>query len=1307
MLRGLFTFFGAISLFAVCAAQPTVDWTRTLAPPSATLQLDNAKLTSASDGGIFVHGTALSGTTARIAISKMNSAGARLWSMWLPVASGTTTQEFTLRAAPDGGAYALYRRYTESSAVLLRLSGSGAVTWRREISFDGSLAMQVAGDGSVFVADRVSASKFSAAGLRVWLSRDTQFSSEARETAISVNGDFVVLRVTGTLVIYRPQDGIATEIRVGGDAQALAALGSGNIVVATVIARYTDTSTIVYRLSSFSPAGAQQWQRDYAVPTSSLPNIRLVGVAGGGVLAAHIRDLQTYGDVAAFDPSGNVLWSKNYFRFSGFVQTLGGLYGLRYDVTAGFGANGFFPINVANGNLGTPGFTTTSSPAHELTAWITTGSGLAAVSSTASTQRVLAIQPTGAVSWTEESASLPVETEVDNTSCLMPKLALSSPSRVASFSRINAASPVSLGSTSVSGSDSSDRSLQTNHCTTAFSGTTRYEATATALRAVDAAETTVWSAPNDTQINPAYRVLKRLSSGDLIAVGDGFARRFSPSGVQLWQASYAAPVEGKYFNKATLVAEAVSGDIIVAGTELGFQASPWVIRLSSAGGVLNTVVVANGSCYQNFTRFAVNSASEVFASYVCNETAVVKFSSAGTEIWKQNLQYGNVGTFQTVTSLVPLASGGVVAGGCFGNIYSRIGNNSSRVSRFSATGSENWTTSFDTEGDFAECVSSMVLDPSGRLQIGVGNENPSGRSQLLTFDVSNGRELSRSSTVFLQPKVKPDEMLSDGAGGLFVLGADQESPRTNSYPGVNDSISLASLRRVALGALPTKFPSFFSLPITIDYGVPFSVSLGLVDAASNVATATSPTELRLRRSEGGGRIIGVTSCTVAVGASSCTLSNLFFDAAESNVTLLVELEGSAAATSAPIYVRPAATQLTVIPVDSGPYTAFDFVRVQVGISSAVSLTAIKGTFATQSLTNCVAMVPTAGYALMQQCTLDLRVNQGYWFSFYPEPGAGYAAPASLLYQPTVAPTGITLTAGTFPSPNVIVGSTFHVTASLTTSKGRNLSGLSDIGLGVVSPVNAGCFMSPAIPSRTCSQQSAVTGVLEYTVSAANSASFLGSPSATFSVNVVPGLAVTGALGFSDPNGFAMCASEPGADCEFNSSINQYYCALPTGWRGTLYAQPGSPTYFATPRTISIDGQAGVINRYITLTSSGSCSLDADGNGVVEAMTDGLYALRAMLNLPAPALAAMPFAVCSRRNATERATFVANQISTREYDVDGDGVVLPATDGLLILRGLLGFQGDSLVAGALGVSATRRTGDVIRTYLQRCGGLAAQ
>ena len=53
----------------------------------------------------------------------------------------------------------------------------------------------------------------------------------------------------------------------------------------------------------------------------------------------------------------------------------------------------------------------------------------------------------------------------------------------------------------------------------------------------------------------------------------------------------------------------------------------------------------------------------------------------------------------------------------------------------------------------------------------------------------------------------------------------------------------------------------------------------------------------------------------------------------------------------------------------------------------------------------------------------------------------------------------------------------------------------------------------------------------------------------------------------------------------------------------------------------------------------------------------------------------------------------------QLDMDGDGESKPLTDGLLLIRYLFGFSGDSLISGAIGSGATRDTAEAVEAYIK--------
>jgi hypothetical protein len=112
----------------------------------------------------------------------------------------------------------------------------------------------------------------------------------------------------------------------------------------------------------------------------------------------------------------------------------------------------------------------------------------------------------------------------------------------------------------------------------------------------------------------------------------------------------------------------------------------------------------------------------------------------------------------------------------------------------------------------------------------------------------------------------------------------------------------------------------------------------------------------------------------------------------------------------------------------------------------------------------------------------------------------------------------------------------------------------------------------------------------------------------------------------------------------------------------------------------------------------SGSLDIDGNEKYDALTDGLLLLRGMFGLDGSAL--ITGTVASDATYTEPVD-IESRIATLGdlADIDGNGEIDALTDGLLILRYLFGLEGDTLITGVVASDATRTTAVDIEAHLQ--------
>ena len=113
----------------------------------------------------------------------------------------------------------------------------------------------------------------------------------------------------------------------------------------------------------------------------------------------------------------------------------------------------------------------------------------------------------------------------------------------------------------------------------------------------------------------------------------------------------------------------------------------------------------------------------------------------------------------------------------------------------------------------------------------------------------------------------------------------------------------------------------------------------------------------------------------------------------------------------------------------------------------------------------------------------------------------------------------------------------------------------------------------------------------------------------------------------------------------------------------------------------------------------SGSWDYDGNGVADALTDGLMLLRYTFGLRGASLVDGAIASDATYSAAEVEENVANSTLAGAFgDIDGSGNVDALTDGLMLLRYLFGLRGASLIDGAVANGAARQSAEDIEAYI---------
>ena len=152
--------------------------------------------------------------------------------------------------------------------------------------------------------------------------------------------------------------------------------------------------------------------------------------------------------------------------------------------------------------------------------------------------------------------------------------------------------------------------------------------------------------------------------------------------------------------------------------------------------------------------------------------------------------------------------------------------------------------------------------------------------------------------------------------------------------------------------------------------------------------------------------------------------------------------------------------------------------------------------------------------------------------------------------------------------------------------------------------------------------------------------------------------------------------------------------MPDAWETRYGLDPDDPSDATSDQ--DNDGVSALDEFLAGTIPSGS--LDIDGNGQYDALTDGLLLLRGMFGLDGSAL--VTGTIASDAVFTESVD-IESRIATLGVlaDIDGNGEIDALTDGLLTLRYLFGLEGDTLIAGVVAADATRTTAADIEVHLK--------
>jgi hypothetical protein len=171
------------------------------------------------------------------------------------------------------------------------------------------------------------------------------------------------------------------------------------------------------------------------------------------------------------------------------------------------------------------------------------------------------------------------------------------------------------------------------------------------------------------------------------------------------------------------------------------------------------------------------------------------------------------------------------------------------------------------------------------------------------------------------------------------------------------------------------------------------------------------------------------------------------------------------------------------------------------------------------------------------------------------------------------------------------------------------------------------------------------------------------------------------------------------DCSesFSTGSAVTLTATPTG--GSVFmGWLGGGCDLAPVCVVTLNAATTVQAFFAPALTSGTLDIDDSAPGTkYDGPTDGMLALRFMFGLTGTQLSDNATGITANRNSGQIAAYLADILP--RLDIDGNGEVDALTDGILIVRYMFGLTGSALIEGAVGPNAQRGTAPAIETRLQ--------
>jgi hypothetical protein len=167
----------------------------------------------------------------------------------------------------------------------------------------------------------------------------------------------------------------------------------------------------------------------------------------------------------------------------------------------------------------------------------------------------------------------------------------------------------------------------------------------------------------------------------------------------------------------------------------------------------------------------------------------------------------------------------------------------------------------------------------------------------------------------------------------------------------------------------------------------------------------------------------------------------------------------------------------------------------------------------------------------------------------------------------------------------------------------------------------------------------------------------------------------------------------GGEYEINGDNNWLTATSTINNNQTVRVRQTSSATNATTTNILLT-VGGVSDTFSVTTLGSKINLNIDGSTGVNALTDGVLVVRYLFGFRGNTLIDGVVANGIQASDVENALAAMNNT----FDIDGNGQVDALTDGILLIRYLFGFTGNTLIDSAIGINATRITATEIENYI---------